>query len=186
MKIDVSKLREDITTFQKLLKEYEENYLNYYHELSSASFFWHDTKADAFLKSIDLEKLKIENFYEELSSLSQIYQFLIAEYKKFGNVIQFDLNMQDSVVSKFNLYFEKMDDIIRCYQKLDLSFCHDLYDKIRKEELNLIENKKLMESIFNKWKDYSYKIAEIEKQVNQNLSKLEIEVLQETEVTEFI
>ena len=186
MKIDVSKLKEDITTFQNLLKEYEENYLNYYHELSSASFFWQDSHADSFFKNVNLEKLKVESFYEELSVLSQIYQFLIAEYQNFGNVIQFDLNERDTVISKFNLYFEKIEDIIRCYQDLDLSFCHDLRNKIRKEELTLIEKKKQMESIFNKWKEYSYKIEEIEKQVNQNLSKLEIEVLQEKEITEFI
>lgn len=186
MKVNVSKLKNEVISFQNLLKEYEENYLNFYQELSSVSFFWQDPHADAFFKNTNLEKIKLQVFHEELSSVYGLYKFLTERYQAFGDVIQFNLSKMDTIFSKFNLCLEKMDDVIRSYQSLDLSFCNDLVYVIKKEESDLISCRRQLEVVFENVKKYFYEIEDIEKEVNLRIARITVELLQETELNDFI
>lgn len=186
MKVNVSKLKNEIVSFQDLLKEYEENYLNFYQELSSVSFFWQDSHADNFFKNVNLEKIKVQVFHEELMSIYGLYKFLIDRYQSFGEIIEFDLNMMNTVFSKFNLSIEKMNDIIHSYQGLDLSFCDDIAGMVKNEYNEILNNKKQLESIFENVKEYFYEIEEIEKEVKLRIARITVELLQESEINEFI
>ena len=186
MKVNVSKLKNELISFQNLLEEYEDNYLNFYQELSSVSFFWQDSHADAFFKKVNLEKIKVQTFYEELMSIYGLYKFLTERYQAIGNLIQFDLNMRDTVISKFNLCLEKMDDVVRNYQNLDLSFCQDIASTIKNEENVILNNKKQLEVVFENVKNHFYEIEEIEKEVNLRIARITVELLQEEEIKDFV
>ena len=123
MEVIVDSLQSEVDKLNHLLEDYEANYLNLYHILSSSSLFWKDPHALRFFDNIDFEKLKVKSSIDELSSIKEVYEYLLAKYKNLGTKFSFKLENYENVISHFDQYINEIQDIIASYNSLDLSFC---------------------------------------------------------------
>lgn len=140
MKVNTVNLKNEVTKLNLLLEEYESIYLNLYNEIQSTSHFWNDPHSIAFLDYISLEKQEIIKTYNELQDIKEVYDYLLDKYQLLGKKIEFNLKLKDEVILKLNNYIYKINDIIRCYNNLDLSFCSEAY--LLKNERKILMNMK--------------------------------------------
>jgi len=186
MEINVSNLKTEVSNFNKLVEEYEKIYLNLYNELSSVSFFWKDNHANLFFEHISFEKLKISKSFEELITLKNQYQYIIEKYQTIGNRIIFDLNNRNDIINKFDTYISGIDRIVQSYESLDLSFCREFVSSINHQKTTLIKEKSQVGELKNKVIEMLNKIEEIEKEIKLKISSINIEILKETAINDFI
>ena len=184
MNVNISNLKSEIFEYKKLIEEYEENHLNLYNEISSASFFWNDEFSKKFFIEKNNEKLKDFNTLQELNTIKNIYDYLIQKYENIGNEIDFNLSEKDNIINIYNEMISKLKRIKTSYSTLNISFCpyeakiiNNQISKIKSSIKNIEESKNKISSIFNK-------IENIEKEVKFNISKLVIEIIKESYLEE--
>lgn len=183
MKIEVSKLNAEIVKFENLIEKLEDIYLNYYNQINSCSFFWQDKHEIKFMDQAKEEKRKYMNMINELKNISDIYSYLIREYQKIGRKIVVDLGMKNEVNNYFNKYINEINNLIYEYNRLDLSFCYDVRSYLLKEKDRLNKTKNDILSIRQKVRETFNEIEQIEKQIQLNISKLNIEIIKENSIT---
>ncbi|MBE6152813.1 MAG: hypothetical protein E7166_01110 [Firmicutes bacterium] len=186
MKINIMIIKSEILKLNTLIDEYENNYLNLYNEIKKASSYWQDGNSINFFNDADYYKLKIQLNVEEIKQLKEVYNYLINKYSQIGNKITFNLNSRTYLINSFNSYINQIDEIIKLYNNLDLSFCSYERQKLinQRNQFKSIKNSliKIKKNIINKL-EY---IEEIEKEINLKLSKISIELLKENNVSNYI
>lgn len=182
MKINIDKLKINITEYNKLVEEYENICQNYYYELESDTNYWSSPYANYFFSLIAEEKKENKKFYQELSSLTKIFNYLILKYESLGSKINFDEKNKDTILNKINNY--KIDDIINIYDNLDLSFCPQEKNLIEKQKTKLQTTKVNINKYKKNIKNYFSTIEEIENQIKLKLSKLTISPIKENSLLE--
>lgn len=188
MEINVLALEKENERLTKSIDSFYDNVLNIYNELNWASGCWNDFHAGLFFTNVNSEKIKINNTYNELKSLNDVYTYLIEQYKSIGNKIKVNLEGKDRVINKFNNYREKINELLTLYNNMDLGFCSGstLANKIYKQKQELLKIKEKLIQDKEKIKDIFEKIEEIEKDVNLKLSKIDIEVIKQADINEFM
>lgn len=186
MTIDVKGLKEELKAYNDLLEEYEGNYLNYYNVLSSFSFFWNDAHAKKFYDSIPKEKLYYKNLLLELQSIRDIYKYMIIKYSDIGDHIHADLKNKDYILNKFDSYIDKCNSIINKFYNLDLSFCPAEARIIRKKRDSIIECRNLLKEKRKSVKDCLEKIENIENEVRYRISRMDVSIMKETDISGMI
>lgn len=188
MEIDIDSLKVEVNKLNKLIQDYEQNYLNLYNELSSASFFWKDKNVFNFSDRLVKEKLEVSTTFYELNNIKDIYDLVVLKYQKFGTKIRFDLSMKDSVFTMFDNYLVILDEVINGYINLDLSFCIGTVeaDLILNEQKTLVYVKSNLLKLRDRIKNTFINIESIENDVNLQLSRVKLNVIKEDQVTEFI
>ena len=76
MEINVLALEKENDRLTKSIDSFYDNVLNIYNELNWASGCWNDFHAGLFFTNVNSEKIKINNTYNELKSLNDIYAHL--------------------------------------------------------------------------------------------------------------
>ncbi len=114
LKIDVNKLSVLHSKMISLLNNYEKLYCLFYREINNVESYWHNCYANAFFNNINNEKRKMIIF---MKNLNQFVIYIIKEYLKVGNKIEFNAENQDSVFDRFNNYINFIDDIIEKYKE---------------------------------------------------------------------
>lgn len=187
MRVDVSNIKTELVKLNKLIETYEDNYLNLYNELNKASTYWQDVHSINFFDDVDSYKLKLEINVEELNSLCDIYKYLVDQYQKIGDRINFDLDKKNSVVRTIDTYIQEINSIVSSYRSLNLSFCTHYERETLMREMRRLQNYK---NILSETKSEVIKkfetIQSIENRVKSKLSELSIEIIKENNVSEYI
>lgn len=184
--INISNVQKEVIQLNNLIEDYELNFLNLYNEVNKTSNYWKDAHAKAFYKDLDIQKIKVSNTIDELKKVKDIYKYVQEKYETLGQKIDFNLNYKTKVLNNLNDYIDQIKIIINNYEALDLSFCpyearyiRNQLQKLRNHKNNLIKYKSKVEKKFNY-------IEEIEKNIKTQISKIQIEILQENDISKFI
>ena len=78
MEIHIDKLKTTVLQLNHCIEEYEEIYMNFYHVVSSSSFFWNDNRSKKFYDAMYIEKNQVKTVIEELYRLKDIYNIILA------------------------------------------------------------------------------------------------------------
>ncbi len=186
MEINVSNLEKDSEKLIKSIDNFSNNILNIYNELKWANGCWSDYHSRLFFTNVESEKTKVNNTYEELTQLSEIYKTIVAQYKNIGNKIQVNLENKDIIITKFNSFQDEINELISLYNDLDLSFCKDISIKISNQKEELLKIKENLTLSKEKIKETLVKIEEIEKDINLKLSKINIETIKQADINEYM
>ncbi len=186
MIVNISSLKQEIGKLKNIIDKYEETNLNIYNAFSYASSFWSDINSKKFFSDIESEHQQVNKIIEEFNEFQDIYQYIIDSYEKIGNYCKYDLNYKEKVISAIESYIEKLKIVIKYYNQLDLSFCADIASQILGEKAKLMTNlEKINSSLYNIKKFYE-EIEEIDQQVNSKLAKLNIDIIQENIIDEYV
>ena len=186
MKVNTKKLKDDLNLYNELLKEYEENYLNYYNVVSSFSFFWNDGHSRKFYEAVPKERMHYKNILYELNPIKDVYKYICAKYSELGEKIYIELKSEDVILSKFNNYIDKINAIINMFNNLSLSFCQDEAWLIVNQKDKLIKIRNQMEENEEQIKEYFYKIRQIEQTVKYKLKNIDISYIKETDISKMV
>ena len=177
LKIDVNKLSVLHSKMISLLNNYEKLYCLFYREINNVESYWHNCYANAFFNNINNEKKENDYFYEEFKSICDLYNYIIKEYLRIGNKIEFNAENQDSVFDKFNNYINFIDDIIEKYNRLSDTNVFNLNENLNKEKIQLIDVKKKLSDIRLSNKELSGIINESEKKIKLKISNVDIKMI---------
>ena len=186
MEINVSNLKSEINRYNKIINDYEENILNLYNELFQTQTYWQDGNSIKFINTLELEKRQTNNKIAELKSISDILKYITTEYEKIGNKIAFDLSTKNLIDTYFNNYISKIDNIIKKYNSLDISFCPNEAIVLKDERNKLQAIKSDVLDIKQKINKTFKQLEEIETQIKNKLEKINIEYITENSVSDFI
>lgn len=182
MEVLTGQLKNEIIKFNRLLEEYEENSLNLYNEISLSSFFWRDPHAQKFYDMVSDEKEKVRKNILSLRQLQDVYEYLIEQYESFGKKVQYDLSKKQNILSSYDKVIEKTHFILKQYSAIYLQFLNrEAYiieqekNSIEKTYTQLVQSREIVKKSF-------VKIEEIEKETYHLLSKIKIEIIQETDI----
>lgn len=184
--INISNVQKEVIQLNNLIEDYELTFLNLYNEVNKISNYWKDEHAKAFYKDLDHRKIKVANTIDELKKIKNIYKYIQEKYELLGKKIEFNLNYKNKILNKLINYIDKVKDIINNYESLDLSFCPYESKYIRNELSRLRQHKnELIKYKSNVEKKFNY-IEETEKNIKIQISKIQIEILQESDISKFI
>lgn len=182
MQVNIKKLKEDLNLYNELLKEYEENYLNYYNVVSSFSFFWNDEHSKKFYSAIPKEKMHYKNILYELESIKDIYKYIYIKYSKFGEKIYIDLKAEELILTKVNDCIADINRIIYMFNNLNLSFCPDESWLILKQKEKMINCRNKMKENKEQIRKFFSNIKEIEQTIKYKLKSIEVSYIKETDI----
>ena len=182
MIINVNDLKKELNTFNNLIKEYEDNYLNYYNVISSFSFFWNDAHSDRFYNAVTREKINVINSISNLKSLRNAYKYLVEKYSLLGQKIKIDIDERKNILNKFDSYIDRTNDVIQRYYNLDLSFCPEIAYRIREQRSILETNNDRAVDARDKIRKIYNDVENIEKQMRTRISKIDVRKVVETNI----
>lgn len=187
-KVDVPKIKNKLNELNNLLDIYQENYLNLYHQIqmSNEDELWVDPHAKIFYDDKVIEKSNIEESYSELNEISNLIGEIVNKYSSLGSIVEFDLTYRNSILSKFNIYNNKLNRILNSYNDLDYSFAssdiissiNEQISKVR-EQINLSDS--LKENIISIIDD----IKEYERDISRMLRRITIKKIQYVDVEKY-
>lgn len=186
MDINIEKLKVSLSEFNKLVEDYERVYYNLYNELSNCSGFWQDNNATLFFEDVNIEKLAVERTIIEFKEIEDLYNYLVNKYGEFGNRIKFDLKVKDQILDKFDKYLGNVYDLLDEFRRLDFEFCNDIRSNIYGDIDKLMDVANILVRLKSNVKKRFNKFEEIEKEVSLRISKINIEVLKESDIGQFI
>lgn len=186
MEINVTNLESECNKLNSELEIFYNNYLNIYNELNNANSYWQDYHSRLFFSNANSEKNKVNNTYNEINELKNIYKYLIDEYKSIGRKIKVNLDGKDEIISKFNNFHDKINELISIYNSLDLAFCPSIANKLNNQKDRIVKIKEEMLSSKNKIKKILEKIESIEDEINVRVSKMNLEEIKEVDIKEFM
>ena len=186
MQIRVENMKTQMHLLYNALKEYESDCRNLYNEFHNASSYWQDPRAERFFEQSKLEKLKLDTTLQEMNSLYDLYSYLVEKYERLGSTIFFDFDKKDACLSQVDSTILKIEEIITSYNKLDTSFCPTLGRRLNEEKQKIIKSKNDLVEMKERIKDTFTEIAEIEKNINQKLKKMNIEIIKEDDYQAYI
>ncbi len=177
MRVNVVELKNDIYHYQNIIKEYEEIYIRMYHELSSATTYWHDPHAYAYFKEIDIERQKVKTTLYELTTLQEIYIYMIDSYSKLGKIIEWNLNDRSKIIKSLEEYIGKLRQIIKQYNNLNITNLEELKDSMLQEKEKLTTTLNLVNDYLQQIQKSYNRLIQIETDVKFRLSKLKVGVI---------
>lgn len=186
MQINITNMKLKLITLTNKLNDYQDDLLNLYNELNNASSYWQDPHAIKFFNNVKKEQLQANNLTNELTSLQEIYTYLVDKYETIGNKIQFELDQKNACFAKIDNFLTKITQIINAYNHLDTSFCPEEAKYIQNEQRKLLKVAENLKTIRKDLKIIFNEIEETEKNIQAKLSKINLEIVKETDIKEFI
>lgn len=186
MNINIEKLKINLSELNKLIEDYEKIYYSLYNELSNCSGFWQDNNATLFFEDVNIEKLSVERAIIEFKEIADLYNYLVNKYIEFGNKIKFDLKLKDEILVKFDRYLGSIYDILDEFRRLDFEFYNDIKGNIYSDIDKLMDVSNILVSLKSDVKKKFNKFEEIEKEVSLRISKINVEILKENDISQFI
>lgn len=186
MEINISKLQSEISNYNNKVKQYEECMRNLYNVLSQSSLYWKDGKTNAFFDNLHSEKQDITEIITNLNQISNVYSLILEKYEKFGEKLQYDLNYRNVINVSFDKLIFGLNNLIKRYNELDLSFNPSERHLIFTEKNKIVSIKNNIEDLKEKVSKVYDEFEEIEREVNHKISEINIKVLKESNVEDYI
>lgn len=186
MEINISRLQTEISNYNNKVQKYEDCMQNLYNVFSQSSFCWQDAKSNTFSDNLHLEKRDVTEIINNLNQVGNIYKYVLEKYEKFGKKIKYDLSYASEIKKSFDKLISSLNDLIRRYSALDLSFNPSEKQLILKEKHKIISIKENLEDLKVQVSKIFDEIEEIEKEVNHKISKINIKVIKENDVGDYI
>lgn len=188
MEINVANIEKECSTLKKNIDSFYDNVLTIYNELNWVRGYWDDYHARLFFTSVNSEKTKVVNTYNELESICNIYRSIVERYKSIGNKIHVNLEEKDNVLAKFNNFYDKISEIISSYNNLNLGFCAgtSIANRLYRQKQDLLKIKASLNVYKEKVKSTFEKIEEIERDINYKITNTSIEEIEEADINEFM
>ncbi len=186
MQVQVNHLKTYLDRISKSLDNYESDCQNFYNELNNASSYWEDEHAKKFFDSVLQEKIKIDTMQNEILSIKDVYKYMVESYEKIGNKLEFNLDLKEDTLYRIDTYIVKLENIISSYNSLNLSFCSKEKQTIENHKQKLIREVEYVQKVKENLKKTFGQIEEIEKNIQYKLSKLNLEIIKETDISGFI
>ena len=187
MEINIKKIKKNYYLLNSLIKKYEDIIVNYYGKMNFVTSERNDKNGLKFSEHIDSEKKNIFLLIDNLKSVCSLYDYLIKKYEQFGKNLKFDFNN----IYDINNNFSELDLInninkAKKYNNLDLNLIVDEKEKIinQKDKIVMLQKnvrllKKNISSTFDMFK-------EIENEINNKISKIEIVNISETNISDYV
>ena len=187
MIVNVQEIEIKKDKIKKNISDYYSNFLNYYNELSIIESNWHDGNSLPFFEAIEETKKVGKSVYQSVKQLIKIYSFIVTEYQKMGDKIEYDLDNSDRVIYKIEELDAKLDDILKQYFDLQMSNINvEFKDIIYRQEERIKRVKEQLGDVKDKNKELSVIIEEINAKVKSKLSKIDIVIVQDEEYPHWI
>lgn len=184
--VNSSEIEKELMYLNKLITEYEDNYLSLFRELNSSSLFWKDGKSELFFDTIPKEKIKNDNYYQEIKNVQNIYTYILEQYKKIGNKINIDLNYQEAILKRFDKIILELENIKSLYEHLDTSFCIEEKGIILNELKDITQIIEIIKDEKNRIKNLLEKIESIEMEISTQINKIKITYIKDYEIDNYI
>lgn len=186
MLINTEELKNNLDNLNQLISDYEELHLNMYSNMSSTFFSWNDNYSKKFLIYAEDDKKSFSQLLSNYKSLSDIYSYLFEKYSKFGKIIYYELDNKNDIYENFNKYISKLENIITKYDNSNLINNSNFSYKIYSERKRLNDNLDKVRSIYSDVKEFYESIEEININVNDKISKLEVYDVQEISINDYV
>ena len=188
MEINVANIEKECSTLKKNIDSFYDNVLTIYNELNWVKGYWDDYHARLFFTNVNSEKMKVVNTYNELKSVSNIYESMVERYKSIGNKIQVNLEEKDNVLAKFNNFYDKVNELISLYNGLNLRFCAgtSVANRLYRQKQDLLKIKASLNVYKERVKTTFETLEEIERDINYKISNTSIEEIEEANISEFM
>lgn len=181
MEIHIDKLKTTVLQLNHCIEEYEEIYMNFYHVISSSSFFWNDNRSKKFYEAMYTEKNQVKIVIDELYSLKNIYDYMIGEYEKIGTRVQIQLSEKQNVIHSFDQYIEKIHSCIQLFQAISLDMYPDVAPMLTEEKNKFIKLEQQVQKLKDQLLELFNKTEELENHINKEINRLQIQKLSEIE-----
>lgn len=188
MEINIANIEKECSTLKKNIDSFYDNVLTIYNELNWVKGYWDDYHARLFFTNVNSEKMKVVNTYNELKSVSNIYESMVERYKSIGNKIQVNLEEKDNVLAKFNNFYDKVNELISSYNNLNLGFCagSSIANRLYRQKQDLLKVKASLNVYKERVKTTFETLEEIERDINYKISNTSIEEIEEANISEFM
>jgi len=186
MLINIDNLKLEINKLNNLINNYEINLLNFYNEISCASVYWQDNNFDILKKNIDIEILNFKDTIAEFYDVKNIYDEIIKNYEKIGCKLEINLHVMNNIMLNFEKYLYLIRKLIGEYEGINF----EQLDKEKKLLLMQLEKLKNIEvsanDLMKKLTNYYNTIIDFENKIKLNLSKIQIGILKENDISRYI
>ena len=186
MDINIEKLKGDLRALSNLIEDYESIYYSLYNELSNCSIFWNDNNSLLFFDNVSSERIAVNRTISEFRQIKEVYNYLVNKYSEFGTKINIDIKQKDDILTKFDNYIDDIEDILSSFNKLKYGFDRTISDNIFRDINRLIDIISRLYKLKNKIKKHFNALEEIEREVSLRISKINIDILRDTEIKNLI
>ena len=181
MEIHIDKLKTTVLQLDHAIEEYEEIYMNFYHVVSSSSFFWNDERSKKFFEMMFSEKNEVKESVDDLKVLRDMYSEMSTNSEEMWNRIRVQLQEKNSVVKYFDQYLEQVQQCLNICQSVPLDVYPLEASLIVKEKSQLSILYREVEEVKEQFIILFDKIQEIENNINKKISKFQVQKILETE-----
>ena len=181
MEIHIDKLKTTVLQLNHCIEEYEEIYMNFYHVISSSSFFWNDNRSKKFYEAMYTEKNQVKTVIDELYSLKNIYDYMIGEYEKIGTRLQIQLSEKQNVIHSIDQYIEKIHSCIQIFHAISLDMYPEVAPLLTEEQSKFIKLEQQVQKLKDQLLELFNKTEELENHINKEINRLQIQKLSEIE-----
>lgn len=186
MEINIPNIYNEVINLTSLIEDYEKNYLNMYKVLMDDISYWKDNRSNNFYNHLNQEKSKVDQLIDELSSLKSLYSLICDKYKNIGNKIFFNDENATKLLIKIDNYINFQKKILAKYSNLNLQG-NDYELILLKNQISILNsNIKKMKEIKFSFNNMINEINSIEKIIKAKIEKLNIGIVKESDINEFI
>ncbi|MBQ9011193.1 MAG: hypothetical protein IJ093_00905 [Bacilli bacterium] len=186
MEIHIEALKKEINNYNRLVNDYEKCKLNLYNVLGQTSSAWHDGISGKFINRVAKEKVEADNILSQITSVLDVYKFILSRYESFGNKIVFDLGMQAAIRGSFDKYIASLDSVIYRYNTLNLGFYPNEIYQILNQKGRIISVKNDVVLVRDKTMHIFQQLEEIEREVANRIARINITIVKEDDITEYM
>lgn len=186
MKIEVEKLDDKLSELFLIEDKYNTFYLNYYNSLFNLKDYWTTIKGINFLDNAEKEKKEFMKLLLSLREFEDIYVYLVNEYKKIGNNIEYNFDKRDDLINKIDDYSSKVNSLLYKYENLEFNNIDlNIKERLLNEKAYLKKCINSIKKFKNKNKNVMNYIEIIEKNVISKASKVNVDIVQEFNYSDF-
>lgn len=183
MTIDIEHLKSEIANLNHLIQEYEEIYLNLYHELSFSNHYWNDGYSIHFYDEISREKPIVLASIEEIKEFKSYYEWIISQYQEIGKKMFIKLNKKSFILKKIDRYIFILNETIALFSKLNSNFNVKEYYSLMQLKNRILDEKETMKKLRKKVQNLFSLMEKTENQMMQKLKKLEVTSVKEQDIS---
>ena len=184
--IDVIEIKKIIEKFKDIKDNYYDIFINYYNSIDEIKNCWRTSKGVVYYSIICDEKKVISEFIYNLDDFLETFLYLIEEYSKIGDRINYDLLLEDGYINLKNDLANYMNNIINIYNNLNLVGSDaKIISLVENEKTKLVKFNDNLGSLCEKNRKVLRKIESIEKNIKRKISKIEVVIIGITDIKDY-
>ena len=184
--IDVIEIKKIIEKFKDIKDNYYDIFINYYNSIDEIKNCWRTSKGGVYYSIICDEKKVISEFIYNLDDFLETFLYLIEEYSKIGDRINYDLLLEDGYINLKNDLANYMNNIINIYNNLNLVGSDaKIISLVENEKTKLVKFNDNLGSLCEKNRKVLRKIESIEKTIKRKISKIEVVIIGITDIKDY-